>query len=42
MGVSEDRVASAVGCGELYANCPESTEECWRENRRMEFVRASE
>ena len=42
MGVSEDRIASAVGWGELYPNCAESTEECWKENRRVEFVRASQ
>ena len=42
MGVSENRIVSAVGWGEMYPNCSESTEECWKENRRVEFVRASE
>ena len=42
LGVSEDRIVSAVGWGELYPNCSEATEECWKENRRVEFVRASE
>ena len=42
MGVSENRIVSAVGCGELYPNCSESTEECWKENRRVEFVRGSQ
>jgi len=26
--------------GELYPNCLESTEECWKQNRRVEFLRA--
>lgn len=42
MGIDENRIVFAIGWGELYPNCLESTEECWKENRRVEFVRASE
>lgn len=40
MGVAENRIVFATGCGELYPNCLESTEECWKQNRRVDFVRA--
>ena len=40
MGVDENRIVFATGWGELYPNCLESTEECWRQNRRVDFVRA--
>ncbi len=39
MGVAENRIVFATGWGELYPNCLESTEECWKQNRRVEFVR---
>lgn len=42
MGVAENRIVFATGWGELYPNCLESTEDCWKQNRRVEFVRASE
>jgi outer membrane protein OmpA-like peptidoglycan-associated protein len=42
MGVAENRIEFATGWGELYPNCLESTEECWKQNRRVEFVRAIE
>jgi outer membrane protein OmpA-like peptidoglycan-associated protein len=42
MGVAEDRISFATGWGELYPNCLEATEECWKQNRRVEFVRVSE
>jgi len=41
LGVSEDRIAFSIGWGELYPNCLESTEACWEQNRRVEFVRAA-
>ena len=40
MGVSESRIVFATGWGELYPNCLESTEECWKENRRVESLLA--
>jgi len=42
LGVAENRIAFATGWGELYPNCLESTEECWKHNRRVEFLRAIE
>ena len=42
MGVAENRIEFATGWGELYPNCLESTEECWKQNRRVEFVRATD
>jgi peptidoglycan-associated lipoprotein len=42
MGVDENRIVFAVGWGELYPNCLESTEQCWGQTRRVEFARASE
>lgn len=42
MGVAGNRIVFAVGWGELYPNCLELTEECWKQNRRVEFVLASE
>jgi outer membrane protein OmpA-like peptidoglycan-associated protein len=42
MGVAENRIVFAIGWGELYPNCLESTEQCWEQTRRVEFVRASE
>ena len=42
MGVGENRIEFATGWGELYPNCLESTEECWKQNRRVEFVRATD
>jgi outer membrane protein OmpA-like peptidoglycan-associated protein len=42
MGVADNRIVFATGWGELYPNCLESTEECWKQNRRVEFVRASD
>jgi outer membrane protein OmpA-like peptidoglycan-associated protein len=42
MGVAENRIVFATGWGELYPNCLESTEECWKQNRRVEFVHASD
>jgi outer membrane protein OmpA-like peptidoglycan-associated protein len=41
MGVAENRIEFATGWGKLYPNCLESTEECWKQNRRVEFVRAT-
>ena len=42
MGIAEDRIEFATGGGKLYPNCLESTEECWKLNRRVEFLRATE
>jgi outer membrane protein OmpA-like peptidoglycan-associated protein len=42
LGVAENRIVFATGWGELYPNCLESTEKCWAQTRRVEFVRASE
>jgi outer membrane protein OmpA-like peptidoglycan-associated protein len=42
MGVAENRIVFAAGWGELYSNCLESTEECWKQNRPVDFVRASD
>jgi outer membrane protein OmpA-like peptidoglycan-associated protein len=36
-GISEDRIAMAVGWGELYPVCPETNDECWSKNRRVRF-----
>ena len=36
-GISEDRIAIAVGWGELYPVCPEATDECWARNRLVRF-----
>ena len=40
MGIAESRIEFAIGWGELYPNCLESTEECWAHQRRVEFLRA--
>lgn len=40
MGIAEDRIEYATGWGELYPNCLESTEQCWANQRRVEFLRA--
>jgi len=42
LGVAENRIVFATGWGELYPNCLESTEECLRQNRRVEFVQAGD
>jgi peptidoglycan-associated lipoprotein len=42
MGIAENRIEFATGWGKLYPNCLESTEECWKQNRRVEFLRAIE
>lgn len=42
LGVAENRIVFATGWGELYPNCLESTEDCWQQTRRVEFVGASE
>ena len=42
MGIAENRIEYATGWGKLYPNCVESTEECWKLNRRVEFLRAIE
>jgi outer membrane protein OmpA-like peptidoglycan-associated protein len=42
MGVAENRIVFATGWEELYPNCLESTEECWKQNRRVDLVRASD
>ena len=42
MGIAENRIEFATGWGKLYPNCLESTEECWKLNRRVEFLRAIE
>jgi len=42
MGIAEDRIAFAIGWGKLYPNCLEPSEECWQQNRRVEFVYAVE
>jgi peptidoglycan-associated lipoprotein len=42
MGVAEDQIVFATGWGKLYPNCLESTDECWKQNRRVDFVRASD
>ena len=36
-GISEDRIAIAVGWGELYPVCPEANDECWARNRLVRF-----
>ena len=41
MGIAEDRIEYATGWGELYPNCLESTENCWSQQRRVEFVRVA-
>jgi len=40
LGVGKSRIVFATGWGELYPNCLESTEECWKQNRRVEFLHA--
>ena len=40
MGVGESRIVFATGWGELYPKCLETTEECWKQNRRVEFLLA--
>jgi outer membrane protein OmpA-like peptidoglycan-associated protein len=40
MGVAENQIVFATGWGKLYPNCLESTDECWKQNRRVDFVRA--
>ncbi len=42
MGIAENRIEYATGWGKLYPICVESTEECWKLNRRVEFLRAIE
>lgn len=39
-GIAENRIVYATGWGELYPNCLEATEECWKLQRRVEFVQA--
>lgn len=41
MGIAENRIEYATGWGELYPNCLESTEKCWSQQRRVEFVRVA-
>ena len=36
-GIAENRIKIAVGWGELYPVCPERTDECWAENKRVRF-----
>ena len=42
MGIAESRIVYATGWGELYPNCLDATDECWKLQRRVEFVRAGE
>jgi outer membrane protein OmpA-like peptidoglycan-associated protein len=39
-GIPENRIALAVGWGQLYPVCPELTDECWTKNRLVRFVYA--
>jgi outer membrane protein OmpA-like peptidoglycan-associated protein len=39
-GIAENRIVYATGWGELYPNCLDATEECWKLQRRVEFVQA--
>jgi peptidoglycan-associated lipoprotein len=34
MGISEDRIISAVGWGKLYPTCDYESDQCWDTNRR--------
>ena len=36
-GIPESRIKMAVGWGELYPVCPETTDECWTKNRLVRF-----
>jgi outer membrane protein OmpA-like peptidoglycan-associated protein len=40
MGLPEDRIVFAVGWGKLYQSCLDSTEDCWKRNRRVQFEHA--
>jgi outer membrane protein OmpA-like peptidoglycan-associated protein len=37
-GIPENRIALAVGWGQLYPVCPELTDECWNRNKLVRFV----
>jgi outer membrane protein OmpA-like peptidoglycan-associated protein len=36
-GIPENRIVLAVGWGELYPVCSETTDECWTKNRLVRF-----
>jgi outer membrane protein OmpA-like peptidoglycan-associated protein len=36
-GIPENRIVLAVGWGQLYPVCPETTDECWSKNRLVRF-----
>lgn len=40
LGVPENRIALAVGWGQLYPVCPELNDECWSKNRRVRLTYA--
>jgi hypothetical protein len=40
--IARNRIVFATGWGELHPNCLELTEECWKQNRRVDFLRANE
>jgi peptidoglycan-associated lipoprotein len=42
LGIAQHRIVFATGWGELHPNCLELTEECWKQNRRVDFLRANE
>jgi len=37
-GIPENRIALAVGWGQLYPVCPETNDECWAKNRLVRLV----
>ena len=36
-GISESRIKIAAGWGQMYPNCPESSDACWSKNRLVRF-----
>ena len=40
VGVGESNIVFATGGGELYPKCLKTTGECWKRNRRLEFLLA--
>lgn len=41
MGIAENRIVFATGWGKLYQNCLDPTEDCWKQNRRVQFEYAN-
>jgi outer membrane protein OmpA-like peptidoglycan-associated protein len=41
LGVPEDRIVFHPGWGKLYQSCLDPTDDCWKQNRRVQFEYAN-